>query len=311
MSISTTEESLWRPSVREAGFRRVLIGFDGSERAADALSVAQRMLDPRAGVLSLACVEPSSSFRTRLRGRAPDAGELLDAGRLRVAAEVAVTELVWPAASVARGLTELAEREHADLVVVGSSRAAPEGRTWPGSTALRLLQNAPCAIAVAPVGSREAGRFRHVGIAYDGSREAAAALAAGYGLAASHAAAVSIYCVIPAQSVAAVDLPAVERERIKQRPRLEAQELLDAAADAAPAGVNPRTVLLYGDCAHAITAAADGIIDVLFTGSRGHGPLHRVFSGSVSEALLQLATQPVVVTPRSGRTAAAPERAAA
>jgi nucleotide-binding universal stress UspA family protein len=74
----------------------------------------------------------------------------------------------------------------------------------------------------------------------------------------------------------------------------------------APAGVNPRTVLLHGDPAWQIARATEGIVDVLFVGSRGHGPVKRVFAGSVSDALLLAATQPVVVLPRRLAAATAP-----
>ena len=66
-------------------------------------------------------------------------------------------------------------------------------RTSPGPTALRLLHGGPCAIAVAPLGAREAEPIRHVGAAYDGSPEAAAALASAYALAARTGAAMSIF----------------------------------------------------------------------------------------------------------------------
>lgn len=69
----------------------------------------------------------------------------------------------------------------------GASRPDDAMRTPAG----RLLHGAPCAVAVAPAGAREAGSFRHVGIAYDGTPEARAALAAGYALAAGDHAAVS------------------------------------------------------------------------------------------------------------------------
>jgi nucleotide-binding universal stress UspA family protein len=51
-------------------------------------------------------------------------------------------------------------------------------------------------------------------------------------------------------------------------------------------------------------------VDILFTGSRGYGPVHRAVAGSVAEALLNDATQPVVVMPRSGMPAHADPTAA-
>lgn len=217
-----------------------------------------------------------------------------------------MTEFVRTTGSVARGLTALAERQRADLLVIGSSRPALIGRILPGLAALRLLHGAPCAFSIAPAARSAAGRFRHVGIAYDGSPEAAGALTAGYELAARHGAAVSLYYVNVAGALAPAGGSGPELDPADQRPRLAAQERLDAAAGAAPTGVNPRTVLLHGDPAREIARATEGIVDVLFTGSRGYGPMHRAHAGSVSEALLLTSTHPVVVTPRSGVTSPVP-----
>jgi nucleotide-binding universal stress UspA family protein len=207
-------------------------------------------------------------------------------------------------------LTELAEESSADVLVVGSCSPATQGRITPGRIGIRLMQGAPCAVALAPAGWRDSGRFRHVGIAFDGSPEAAVALAAGYSLAARDGAAVSLFFVLAAGSVGWTGLPPEEVDRGVRIERLRAQEQLDAAADAAPPGLNPRTVLLYGDPARQIATACDGIVDVVFAGSRGYGPLHRALAGSVSEALLLAATQPCIVTPRGEAPVAAGEASA-
>jgi nucleotide-binding universal stress UspA family protein len=210
----------------------------------------------------------------------------------------ACTERV--ASSAARGLTEIADEQCADLLVLGSRDPAPEGRVTPGRTALRLLQGAPCAVGVAPAGAGERDRFHHVGVAYDGSAEARAALAAAYAVASKDGAAVSLFFALSSPGTGYGGLAASEVDRVTQQQRVDAQEQLDAAADEAPNGVNPRTVLLRGDAAQEIALAGNGIVDVLFTGSRGYGPMHRALAGSVAEALLLAATEPVVVLPRSG-----------
>jgi nucleotide-binding universal stress UspA family protein len=205
-------------------------------------------------------------------------------------------------------LTEIAESEQADLLVLGAHRTTSERRATPGSTAFRLLQGAPCAVAVAPLGERERERFHHVGVAYDGSAEACAALHAAYALAARDSAAVSLYQVIAPRGTAYPGALPADIAAAAQAERSRVQEQLDAAADAAPAGVNPRTVLLSGEPADEIARASDGIVDLLFAGSRAYGPMHRALAGSVSEALLRWATHPVIILPRgSVAIACAPE----
>jgi nucleotide-binding universal stress UspA family protein len=292
------------------GFHRVVVGLDGSEFAGGALVLAQRLVDPD-GVLILAGVDAHRSFRIPYGQLRPPLADVLEAARAEVDDERAVACIERAAASAARGLTDIADEQRADLLVLGSSGKASDGRLTPGRTALRLLQGGPCAVAVAPSGAGDRGRFHHVGVAYDGSPEAGAALAAAYAVAARDGAAVSLFFVVTSPGAGYGGLAASEVDRVTQQQRVHAQEQLDAAADAAPDGVNPRTVLLRGDPAQEIALSSDGIVDLLFTGSRGYGPMHRALAGSVAEALLLAATEPVVVLPRSGIAHAAQPHAAA
>src|SRR5262245_43374328 len=155
-------------------FRRIIVAFDGSERAQDALALALRLRAPD-GVITLACTVADRPWH---RSEPDSVAPMLAAGRAQIPAGIHVRLRTPVAASPARGLTELAEDEHADLVVVGSSRRSVSGRIWLERTAGRLLQGAPCAVAVPPAGLRESERLRHVAIAYDGSPEARSALAA-------------------------------------------------------------------------------------------------------------------------------------
>jgi nucleotide-binding universal stress UspA family protein len=286
-------------------FHRVIVAFDGSPRASEALSLALRLRDPDDGVLTLACVVPGRHWHLPAHARRPDAmvpaeieSMFAEARHRDVPAGIRVRQRAPVAPSAARGLTELAESEHADLIVVGSSRHSPDGRVAIDRTAGRLLQGAPCAVAVAPAGLRSSEPFRHLGIAYDGSPEASAALEAGYAIAARSAAAVTLLCALDRTPPPIPQGGAVDLEASARRARLHAQELLDAAADAAPERVNPRTLLLHGSPGPVIAEACQGIVDLLFTGSRGYGPMQRALIGSVSEVLTQGAPHPVLVVPR-------------
>jgi nucleotide-binding universal stress UspA family protein len=276
-------------------FHRVIVAFDGSERGADALALALRLVDP-AGVLTLACVVVGERWHVGAHVHRPDApvpddlAAMFAEARVAIPPGIRVRERAPVAASAARGLTELAESESADLIVIGSSRHGDDGRIRLERTAGRLLQGAPCAVAIAPAGLRESGDFRHVGIAYDGSPEARAALAMAYDIAARSDSAVTLFSAIDA----------LESNALAARRR--AETALDAAADDAPAGVNPQTVLLHGAPAPLIREACDGVVDLLVTGSRGYGPLQRALAGSVSDALTEGASHPVVVLPRPGAT---------
>src|ERR687885_718966 len=76
-----------------------------------------------------------------------------------------------PGLAPGRALHELAERESAALLVLGSSHRSAVGRVLAGTTAERLLHGSPCPVAVAPRGfaTSEAHGFATIGVAYDGS----------------------------------------------------------------------------------------------------------------------------------------------
>jgi nucleotide-binding universal stress UspA family protein len=292
-------------------FRHIIVAFDGSPRAEDALALAMRLRDPEQGVLMLACVVPGHHWHAPAHTHRPDATVsdeiarmFTEARTVAIPAGIRVKQRAPVAPSAARGLTELAEAEGADLVVVGSNRHCEAGRIAIDRTAGRLLQGAPCAVAVAPAGMRSTERFRHVGVAYDGSPEASAALAAGYRIAARSGAAVTLLWALDRVPPPASFATAADLESTAHRARLHAHELLDSAADAAPPDVNPRTLLLHGAPGTVIAAACDGIVDLLVTGSRGYGPMQRALLGSVSEALTDGASHPVLVLPRDPATAA-------
>ena len=288
------------PGARPAGdgppgklFHRVVVAYDGSASAQDALALALRLRDPADGRLVLACVVATRPWHLPRRPStaADEAQAMLAEARARLPVGVPVALRAPASSSPARGLTELAEAEHADVIVVGSAKgAADDGRIGLARTAGRLLAGAPCAVAVAPPGLRETGQFHHVGVAVDGSAEAAAALQAGYVIARRGGSAMTLYSALDEVMDATRDDALLARRAIQER--------LDAAADAAPPGLNPRTVFLHGPAGREIAGACDGVVDLLVTGSRAYGPVQRALLGSVSEELIARARHPVLVIPR-------------
>jgi nucleotide-binding universal stress UspA family protein len=194
-----------------------------------------------------------------------------------------VRERAPVAPSPARGLTALAGDEDADLIVIGSSTHGEAGRVRLERTAGRLLEIAPCAVAIAPGGLRDHGAFREIAVAYDDSAEARSALAAAFDIAASCSAAVTLVYALP---------PSGHKSST-------AVEALAAATERAPAGVRPRTMLVHGSPAEVIRHACEGTSDLLVAGSRSNGPMQRALLGSVSEQLAEGASQPVIVVPAS------------
>lgn len=275
-------------------FQTILIGYDGRERGGEATALAEVLRDPSQSRLLLASAYPQDPRMVGGFGLSDEIDELGDATEAMLAE--AREALPDPAHaqiravlsdSPARALSEVAEAEHADLIVVGSSRRSALGRPLPGTTAERLVQDAPCTVAVAPRGYG-GGDIRRIGIAYDGSREANAALRAAESLALELSARLTIYCA--------------------GWPSRAAEDVYSGPVDDAAQRLKPGTQVLQGVPAEEVAGRAYGVIDLLFVGSRGYGPLRRALLGNVSGAVVREAGCPVVVTPL--RTAIAPRHAA-
>jgi nucleotide-binding universal stress UspA family protein len=305
------------PAARSVGamFRTIVIGYDGPERGGEAATLAEVLRDPHKGSLVLTSAYPPAPLPVggfvmpeTLEELRDATEELLVEARDALPAANRARIRAVPCDSAARALTVVAEAEHADLVVVGSSHRGALGRVLPGTTAERLLHGAPCAVAVAPRGYRDAD-VRHLGVAYDGSPEADAALHTAEALALELRAAITVYCVVePARMYGSMISPATGAGAVQSLQAAEehARHLLHAAADNAPDGLWPETLLLHGAAAEQIAGRSQGVIDLLFMGSRGYGPIRHALLGSVSGALVRDAGCPVVVTPR---TALAPRHA--
>ena len=284
-------------------FRTIVVGYDGPGRGGEAIALAEILRDPRHGSLLLTSAylpTPVPAAPYVIAG--PDLRDPTDAmlseARAQLEGRVPVRTISVPAAP-ARALTETAEREHADLVVVGSSHRGAVGRVVPGTTAERLLHGAPCAVAVAPRGY-EGGDIRHIGVAYEGSPEAEAALRAAEALALELGAALTVYCVVePPPATDSMIAAGSGAEWPSVTAKQHGRQLLYYVADHAPTGLRPETLLLHGHAAEQIARRTAGVVDLLFAGSRGYGPLRRALLGSVSGALVRDAGCPVVITPRS------------
>jgi nucleotide-binding universal stress UspA family protein len=95
--------------------------------------------------------------------------------------------VVDPGPTSAEALVALAEGHDSGLIVIGSSRRSRPGGVMPDRGVQTLIDVTSHPLAIAPLGfeHRSSGELRHVGVAYDGSRGARAALDLAAGLVAS------------------------------------------------------------------------------------------------------------------------------
>jgi nucleotide-binding universal stress UspA family protein len=165
---------------------KIIVSYDGTENDLDALALG-RLLGGAGASLSLAYVrhaQEAESGRERLAEH--EAQALLEKGG-SVLGQPDVARYVILSGSTPEGLRELALAENADLIVFGSEYRTAAGHVDPQSSARRLLDGGPVALALAPAGFAERTDFRVRTIAAIGedgdpcARETAEALASRFG----------------------------------------------------------------------------------------------------------------------------------
>jgi nucleotide-binding universal stress UspA family protein len=264
-------------------FKNVLVGVDGSQNGRDAIALASQLIDPD-GNLTLVHVHQGEM-----------AEELADVRKLleeeRKAADVTAELLSVVAAGPGRGLHEQAERQGADLLVVGSCRHGAFGRAMLGDDTRAALNGAPCAIAIASRGYAEHLKpIAKVGVGYNGSPESKAALAAAREITAPARASLQALEVVSltVYSYAGIVPPAISEsiDTFLQEGQRRLEEL---------PGVEGHAV--YGLTGEELATFGDQV-DILVVGSRGYGPIRRLVLGSTAAYLERHARCSLLVLPR-------------
>jgi len=286
---------------------KIIVGVDESQGSSDAIALASGLAGITGSKLMLVNVFPYDEHPSRALNREfeeylrQDSHELLKRLRSTHGDETVEVNAI-PNPSPAHGLHALAEKEDADLIVVGSTHTGRAGRVLPGSTAERLLHGSPCPVAMAPKGyaQRSGHEPAVIGCGYDGSKSAQRALQAARRLAAATGARLR---VIRAFKPLAYDIPpdseamsgiASYNDTLHER----AAEELEAAVARIEAEPGAEAHFAVGDPAD-ILAEASEQLDLLVVGSRGYGPMHAVMVGGVAGRLVREAACPVIVFPRS------------
>ena len=148
---------------------KTVISYDGTDNDRDALALG-KALEP-VSRLALAYVTHTGDgsgerelAETLLRKGADELGQ------------AQVDQHVELNASTPDGLRDLAAREGADVVVFGSEYRTADGSVNPGTSARRLFDGSPFAVAVAPANLRSRGDFaiRSIGVLAEGGDDAPA-----------------------------------------------------------------------------------------------------------------------------------------
>jgi nucleotide-binding universal stress UspA family protein len=256
-------------------FGRIVVGVDCRAGGRDALALAALLQRVCGGELMAVYVYP---FDRTVHLDEADAVEavlhedlLVELEQELTRAGVSARPLVVADPFAARALQAIAERDRADLIVVGAPHRAGAERVLGGDVAAGTLHGAPCAVAVAPAGFAEHGPvLGTVGVGFDDSAESRDALRLAGRVARAASAALHVVSVASAAM-----------------PEHEAAAIAEGGTYEAVAGT-PATEL----------AGRSADLDLLVVGSRAHGPVRRLLLGSTSTRLVREARCPVLVVPR-------------
>jgi nucleotide-binding universal stress UspA family protein len=282
---------------------RVLVGFDGSEGARDAIALTRLFCNgDRDAAVLLVNVLPYGgqlpvAYRLLGYDEPDDSRRSFDDANAQLPG-LEVETRTYSGGSPAFVLSDLAEEEQVDLIVVGSPHRGAIGRALIGSVAEGLLHGATIPTVAAPRGYAQADHsgFGVVGVAYDGSPESTLALVYAQGLAVQSSATIRILSVeepLAAMPGAVGYTPP---------PPIDPQELIDEALETIDEGLRADGRRLVGPVATGLADACEDGIDILVAGSRGYGPAGRALLGSVSTQLIHKAPCPVLVVPREKKS---------
>lgn len=249
-------------------FSNVVVGVKELEAGRDALRLA-RALTSAKGNLTLAHVQVVAPKPAPDSGAAGSAARRRDAlarlAALRDESQLDAEVVCDEARDVRKGLHDIARAREADVLVIGASRHDVIYRDLVGDEAREVLDDAPCAVAVAPVGySDQRGPLRAIGVAYGHSPESARVLAVANELAIDCHAKLSVFHAVSGLHVhdRGHFEDGIEDEVRQARDRLEQLTGVEAHAE-------------YGDPAQELGRYGQSV-DLLVLGSHRHRPIARL-----------------------------------
>ena len=206
--------------------------------------------------------------------------------------------------SAPSALHEVAEREGAALLVVGSTDRGAVGRVLPGSTAERLMHGASCPVGVIPHEWTEGGGLHTIGAAYVDSEEGRNALRGAHALARRAGAALRVLTVarIGADAHAETASPGPGRpgkgfDAVEGEHRARAEAIVRSEVSQLGGDVPVEVDAFLEDPAEVLIRVSEHL-DLLVCGSRGYGPLRAVLLGGVTRRVSAAAHCPLLVLPR-------------
>jgi nucleotide-binding universal stress UspA family protein len=154
----------------------IIISYDGTNNEDDAVALGRLFASAGADV-SLAYVRHASEAETSREILAQHEAEVLLERGVELLGDPDAPRHVVTDRSTPQGLSALAERIEADVIVFCSDSHTAKGHIAVGNSAERLLNGGSTAVAIAPAGFAQGGnpQVHQIGVVGDGSAQTTAA----------------------------------------------------------------------------------------------------------------------------------------
>ena len=280
-----------------AKYRKILVAFDGSATARNALAVASHLAKEDKSWIKVLTVLPDYKGDMELVGVSNIKETIEGPGRklIEEAREIADHEDVHILTNMTQGepydkIVHVAEDENCDLIVIGRRGTHQLERELMGSVTARVIGYTMKDVLVVPVEAKLTRK--NILLATDGSPSCETAVDRAIEFAEEHSAALTAVSVVYTNDEYLALAPGVVEELIDK-----AKEKLAAIVQKGKeAGVAINVMVKEGEAFEAITSLArENNVDLIVMGSHGRKKLQSLLMGSVTERTIGYATCPVLV----------------
>jgi nucleotide-binding universal stress UspA family protein len=280
-----------------ANYRKILVAYDGSASAGNALAVASQLAKEDKSWIKVLSVLPRYAGDLELVGISNIKETIKGPGKrlLAEAQEIADREDVHILSNMAQGepydkIVHVADDESCDLIVMGRRGTHHLEREFVGSVTAKVIGYTPKDVLVVPDGTSLIRK--NILLATDGSRSCETAVERAIDIAQEKQADLTAVSVVYTNDEYLALAPGVVDDLIKK-----AKEKLSAIAlKGQNAGLEIKTLVKEGEAYEAITSLTrQNGIDLIVMGSHGRKGLQRMLMGSVTERTIGYATCPVLV----------------
>ncbi|MBI5741794.1 MAG: universal stress protein [Nitrospirae bacterium] len=286
-----------------ARLERILLSTDGSEFSEGAVREAIKLSKTCSGkILAISVIETNPEYETIAPQLIEKAGKETRM-RLESVKEMCSKEGVDCEITARQGeepyryIVEEAEKNKADLIVLGRRGRTGLKRLMMGSVTAKVIGHAPCDVLVVPKAADV--DFRKILVATDGSKYGDAAVSEAIAIAKRCDAPLVIISVVPSETESPFDIVHSQMQKglISDQETLQAETVVKAAKNLAEEnGVNARAFIYAGKPYDAVLETAkEQRVNLIVVGSHGRTGIARLLMGSVTERVIGLAECAVLV----------------